>query len=238
VLRRYVLAVLSIGLAATGCGGSSGGPSARATPSVTATATALTQPRAQQLADAGVLRTSDLPGYSAKPESHTSSDVADENTGRACVGLSVPAHYMARNFGMAFSKGTTEVDSSADVAVSVSQADGELAALTSSKAPACLKQGIKPALAQDGLTVTSVSVVPASVRLAGADSTFAYSYDVDATGQGHQVRLLGYEIGALVGQVEVDLTVTGVAPLAVTFADAQRLTAMATTRVKAAEQGT
>lgn len=234
-IARLWMPVLAITMAATACGSSSANTSGASTPASSHTHAALTAAQARQLAAAAILRRSDLPGYAAKPESHTAQDVSDENSGRACLGLPTPVHYLARNFGIGFSKGATEVDSSADVAVSVTQARRELRALTSPKETRCFKRQIGPALASNGLSVKSFSTTLTHAVVPGADGVFAYRFAIKAAASGRQLNLEGYEVGALVGQVEIDVTVTGVPPLSVTFKQAQRLTAVAASRVKTAE---
>jgi hypothetical protein len=152
------------------------------------------------------------------------------------MGLPTPAHYLARNFGTAFTKGTEEADSSADVATSAAVARQDMQALTGPKAAPCFKQQIGPALSADGLTVKSFSAQLVAVHVAGADASFGYNYAIDATASGHPVQIRGFEIGALVGQVEIDLTVIGTPPLSISLAQGQRLAATSVSRLKAAEQ--
>jgi hypothetical protein len=236
-MHRLITGAVSayVVVGAVACGGSSSTPSgskATTIPSMTSSAV-LTPQRAQALAAAAILKSSDMPGYVAKSATHSASDAQAEQVAQRCLGVPSP-HYLARNFGMAFTKGDTEVDSSADVASSAAEARSQLRALTGSKAPNCLKTTLAGALASSGGTIRTFSATPVPVSITGADASFGYQFRVVADFGGHSVNLAGYEVGTLVGQVEIDVQVTGTAPLPLTFARIQQLAQTATTRERSA----
>lgn len=204
-------------------------------PLATATATpvVLTLAKAKILAAAAVLTEADLPGYTAEAQTHDASDDAIDAKMDTCLG--VPAStYLTRNFGTAFTKDMLEVDSSADVATSAADAKKQLADRTSSKVPACLKSQLAAALSSSGFTVTSLSAQPVSVTIPGSDGAFAYTMVVAGTVQGSTVELRGFVSGALVGQVEVGVSVIAPSPTTFTLEQTTALLTKATERTKAA----
>jgi hypothetical protein len=170
------------------------------------TPTPLSTPQAQALASAAVLTAADMPGYKAEPETHDADDQASEDRVVTCLGLGKPS-YLARNFGTSFSKGTLEVQSSADVAHSAAQARTELAALTGSKAEGCLKAEFAQLVSGSGGSITKFELTPIEVSVNGADDTFGYKLEFSASAAGQTLTFSGFDLGALVGQVEVDIQV-------------------------------
>jgi hypothetical protein len=235
--RAAGIGVVAAAVALSGCSGSSsagkqaGGPSGSPTPS--ATATTLSLDKAKALAAAAVLTSADLPGYTSKPQTHDASDDATEKQVEACLGLTVP-HYVTRNIGTSFSKGTDEIDSSADVVESAAVAQQQLQGLLSSKAPTCFVRTLKSALASSGITVVSGSAKRVPMTVAGSDGAFGFRLAVVAKAQGRTINITGYETGSLVGQVEIDVTLISVGPSSVTLGDLTALTTKATARVRAA----
>lgn len=237
--RSLVLA-LCAAVALTGCGGGSS-QSTTSTRSSAATATptpvALTLAKAKTLAAAAVLTDADLPGYATNAQTHKASNDQLDAKMDICLGVTAPT-YLTRNFGTAFSKGDLEIDSSADVATSTADAMKQLAGMTSSKAPDCLKSQLTAALASSGFTVTSFSAQHPSVTIPGSDAAFIYMIALTGTVQGRNVELDGFNAGSLVGQVEVGMSVF--APSATTFTLEQTtaLLTKATERTKAASTST
>jgi hypothetical protein len=197
------------------------------------TPVALTVERAKILAAAAVLTEADLPGYTTRAQTHDASNDELDAKMATCLGVTAST-YLTRNFGTAFSKGELEIDSSADVATSTADAKKQLADMTSSKAPDCLKSQLTAALASSGFTVTSFSAQHASVTIPGSDAAFIYTMALTGTVQGRNIELRGFNAGSLVGQVEVGVSVF--APPATTFTLEQTtgLLAKATERTKAA----
>jgi len=169
------------------------------------TPVALTLEKAKILAAAAVLTEADLPGYTTKAQTHdASSDVLDAKMA-TCLGVTAST-YLTRNFGTVFSKGDLEIDSSADVATSIAEAKKQLAEMTNSKAPACLKSQLTAVLASSGFTVTSFSAQHAPVKIPGSDVAFMYTMALTGTVQGRNIELRGFNAGSLVGQVEVGVS--------------------------------
>lgn len=107
-------------------------------PSMSAQASA-----ALQLAKAGVLKRSDLPGFSAQSTKAEPEDAADERALYKCLGAKVPT-FAARNLGLVFTKDAVQIDSSADVLTPVSKAKADLKL----QASAC-GRGPRPAAHRD-----------------------------------------------------------------------------------------
>ena len=235
--RAVALGVLTATVALSGCSGSSsagkqgGGSSGSPTPS--ATATTLSLDKAKALAAAAVLTSADLPGYTSKPQTHDASDDATEKQVEACLGLTVP-HYVTRNLGTSYSKGTDEIDSGADVVESTAVAQQQLQGLLSSKAPTCFIRTLKTALASAGITFVSGSAKRVPLTVPGSDGAFGFRLAVVAKAQGRTINITSYETGSLVGQVEIDVTLVSVGPSSLTLADVTALATKATARVRSA----
>lgn len=169
------------------------------------TADGISKTQAKKLAKAGVLTTKDLPGYTAEALTEDAGDVADEKAYFKCLGAKYPT-FLARNLGLTYSKGELNIDSSADVASSVSAAKADLKAIKSSKAPACYKKGITAFLKRTGFTVKSVSVERSSVTVKGADGATAFHIRAEIQFQDMLFRLDGYDVSVLVGQTEITVS--------------------------------
>jgi hypothetical protein len=192
------LAATAVLVLSAGCGGSSKKASSSPTP--------LTTAKAQALATAAVLTEADLPGYKAEKQSHDAEDEAFDTRVATCLGLAKPT-YLARDFGTAFTKGSLEIDSSADVAPSAAAGLIELQALTGSKAEGCLKAEFTTLIAASGGTVKAFTLTPMTINVPGADAVFGYKLDFAANAGGQALSFTGYDVGSLVGQVEIDVTV-------------------------------
>jgi hypothetical protein len=199
VALAVVAAALLVLTAACGGGGSKKS-SSNPTPAP------LTTAKAQALAKAAVLTAADMPGYKAEESKDDPNDKATDQRIAACLGTTKPT-YLAENPGMTFTKGDLEVDSSADVAPSVATAKAEVAAFTSPKLKDCVKQEFAKLLADSHGVITAFEITPQSSTVTGADETFAYTFDLRASVAGQQLHFNGLDVGALVGQVEVDLSV-------------------------------
>ena len=227
-LRTSALIALSIFVAATGCSAKSH-PAASPSP----TATALTLEQAKTLAAAAVLTKADLPGYTLKAQTHDPSDDVNDSKLATCLGTPTPT-YLTRNFGTGFTKGTLEIDSSGDVASSVDAAKTQLAALTSAKAPDCLKTLFTQLLSASGGTISKFNATLVPITVPQSDASFAYTFSITASSGGQSAVLNGIEAGSLVGQVEVDVTVLAEGSSTFTLDQAVALLRTASARVQAA----
>ena len=192
-----LVAIAALALSA-GCSGST---KKGAAPSPTP----LTVAKAQALADAAVLTDADMTGYTSEKQTHDASDDASDARIATCLGITKPT-YLARNFGTAFTKGAIEVDSSADVASTAEAARSELTAMTGPKAEACIKTEFTSLIAGEGGTVSSFSLTPVTIDVPGSDGAFGYRMAIKATGGGQTLEFNGFDIGALVGPAEIDVT--------------------------------
>ena len=231
-LALTAVAVLAMTAACNGSKKHTTTPSPSQSP--TPTAVPVTAAQARALANAGVLTPADMPGYTAKRQTHDASDDASDARIQTCLGIAKPT-YLARNFGTAFSKGPLEVDSSADVAPTADAAKAELAALTGDKAQPCLKTEFRSLIAAQGGTVTSLSLDPVTVTVPGADAAFGYRIAITATGGGQTLQFTGFDIGALAGSAELDITAIDTSgSTAFTLDDGVALLKKVTDRAKAA----
>lgn len=202
---RAAVAVIAVLLLTVGCG-SDDKKDASSTPTPTATPTPLTAAQAQVLAKAAVLTEADMPGYKAEKETHDTDDQATEERVATCLGLPKPT-YVARDFGTTFSKGDVEVESSADVAPTAAAARTELEALTGEKAEGCLKTEFEQLVGVSGGAVTKFELTPVDITVNGADDAFGFKLEFAASAAGQTLAFTGYDVGALVGQVEIDVSV-------------------------------
>ncbi len=218
-------------LALTGCSGGSSVSSKTAAP--TPTATPLTATAAAAQAKAAILTTADLPGYAATKQTHDAGDDANDAKLATCLGVPAPT-YLARDSGTSFTKGEVEVDSSADVAKTAAAGKAELAAFTGATAPGCLKDVLSSVVGASGLTVTTFTAEPQTVTVVGSDAAFGYKLAFTGTTQGRTIEFSGFETGALVGQVEVSVSVIASAASRYPLANAVGLLTTAVGRVKTA----
>ncbi|MCW2544403.1 MAG: hypothetical protein JWM40_1955, partial [Frankiales bacterium] len=152
---------------------------------------------------------------------------------KTCLGVASPP-YLASDPGRSFTKGDLEVDSSADVAATLADGKAELAAYTGPKSTQCFKAQLVKVFAAEGASVTSFVHTPVTLTVPGADAVFGYELSVDATGGGQTLQLRGFDLGTLVGQVEVSVSVFGTPQVGLTLDEAQALLVKATARAKAA----
>lgn len=224
---------LAVGAAAllsllTACGGSAKTSSPNRTPAP------LTAEKGQALATAAVLTGADMPGFTPKKQTHDASDVASENRITSCLGRGTPT-YLARDFGTSFTRGRLEVDSSADVAQGSAAARADLAAITGSKAKGCLETEFGSLLSTSGATLTSFSLTPETIVVPGSAAAFAFKIAIAGTAGGQRLNIRGYQVGCLVGQVEIDVDVIDFSgSAAFTLDQAVALLKTVTDRTKAA----
>jgi len=130
---------------------------------------------AKSSADAGVLTSGDLPGYASAPSPRTPADDRVEQLRLSCMGLVVP-HYLARNYGTRFIKGTTEIISSADVFGSHSSAVNVSQAEAGAKGPDCYRQTLTSVLATTAAGKSSDALITlvAVPHVEHADDVVAY----------------------------------------------------------------
>jgi hypothetical protein len=229
-MRRHLFLVgAAFVLVACSSGSSTPGHSSAPSP----TKPPLTATTAKTATAAGILTKADLPGYEAEKQTPDPSDLAAERALRTCLGVS-STDYLARNYGTAFTLGNLEIDSSADAVATVVEAKGDLRALSGSQAPTCFKQTFETALRGSGATVDSAAITPVPATVVGSDGAFAYRIAMGLSGNGQHVQLTGYEVGALVGQVEIDVSIEAEGSTTFTLQQALDLTAKAVTRVHTA----
>jgi hypothetical protein len=229
---RLVVAFCSA-LALAACGSSSDGGS-KASSSPSPTPTVLSAAEAKTVAAAGVLSAADMPGYTAKAAEEDDPDAkAADAVFRTCIGLPTE-DYLGSDLGREFNKGDLDVNSSVDVARTAEIAKAELDAYNGTRSEECAKAEFTKLFQAHGATVTSFKLTPVAVTVPGSDEAFGQEISMDLSNGGQTAQLRGLDLGALVGQVEVKITVLGTPTESLPLADAQALLVKATGRVKAA----
>ena len=231
--RLPIVLAASASIALTGCGGGSSKTDSTAhSPTPAPTPLALAQ--GKKIAAAGILSTADLPGYAAKPATPDASDDEADAQVATCTGTPKQT-YLTRNGGLEFTKGSREVDSSADVASTAEMAAASLTEFTGSKGPSCFESVFKSLIEKEGATIVSFSAKPTPVTIAGADQAFLFKLDIKAKAGTQTVELHGFESGALVArQVEISVSTLDSATETFTQSETTDLLTTATQRAKAA----
>ena len=189
-------------------------------------------PQATRLAAAAVLKPTDLPGYASKPQTVDASDAHIEHRLEACVGRPAPT-FVARNKGLAFTKGDVKINSNADIADSAASAGADLAALKD-KGATCVRSELRSLLAGQGISVTSFTVAPVPLQISGSDGAVGFRLSVTATAAGHSATFTGYQLDSLVGQAEIGISVFLSGPTSYPLTTAVSLLTKATQRARAA----
>jgi hypothetical protein len=151
-----------------------------------------------------VLTPADLPGYSAAPQSDDSNDKALD----AC-GSPGRSHYLARNGGLAFTRGDTEIDSSADVVDNAAVGRADFVAIR--KAVPCIRAAFKKEIQAeaDGGKVVDFHFDATTATVPRADEALRFDLSVTLSMTGVTATITGYVFGALVNNVEVSVTEIG-----------------------------
>lgn len=211
-VHRVAAPALAIGLALAGCAGGEDplGSDATAPPGPEVTASALpavtsfpstgplTQAEAAELAAAGVLLASDLPGWASATRGRDEVNDEADTSIKQCLGLPLQP-YLAQDAGRTFTQNKVEVNSNVDVAASRVQTDAELAAFASPDGPRCYREY----LATPGGGNLTVDLLPVSV--AGADRAVAYRLALSGSGPTGPVQAGGFSMIVQVDQVRISL---------------------------------
>lgn len=184
----------------------------------------------RKLAAAGLLQKTDLPGWSASPIQHNAGDDPFEQDLYRCLG--VPAQrFLARNYGTAFTKDKSEIDTSVDIVESAAMAHDTAQAARGAKGPECFGSEIAATSKNDGAALKGLTVAPVVASIPGADEVFAFHITAKILNTGGPVDI--YILDASVGRTE--LTVSEVIPGGtVSSSEVDRLGALVVARVKAA----
>ncbi|HEX3826791.1 MAG TPA: hypothetical protein VHV82_05905 [Sporichthyaceae bacterium] len=185
------------------------------------------------MAAAGALVASDLPGYTgAASKGQSAGDKAAEAALYRCLGVAAQK-FLDRNFGMDYTQGSTEVDSSADVVESAAMAHNMARAGRGNAAAACFKTQFQTGFAQQGIKTTELAVTPVTVEVPGSDEIFAFHVVVTVAGTNGSVPVDSYVINTGWRQVEVTINDTVSGGGKASLADATRLAGIAVQRVRA-----
>ncbi len=157
---------------------------------------------AAKLAEAGVLRPADMPGFTVT--TRQPQDVAAAEKGLyTCLRTPRPG-YVSRDPGNVWSKGTLQVTSAGDVLKSAAAAKQGLAAAQSARGPKCFAEFLLAGLVRPASDTTAVAEkVPVSVP--GADGAFAVRLELTVTDANGPTTFTGYLVGAVVGAVQISV---------------------------------
>ncbi len=169
-------------------------------------AASITKAQARKIVSAGVVKKTDVRGFTAEKNVADPADDATEKALYTCLGGKPPKEVLVKD-GPTLSKGPQTIDSSAAVIATLRQAKADVKLARSKKAPRCLKKAFIASAEADGVVVHSVRVkaIPVSVR--DADVAFGYSYEIIASFEGNLVAIHGYDLNALVGQTELNVSI-------------------------------
>jgi len=154
-----------------------------------------------------VLRRADLPGFAAKPQTDDAADDEEKRTFLKCAGIA-PPDYVLRDFGTAFTQGTLEIDSAADVVASDAEAVAAANALATDKAANCWKATKHQIEKTPKVTVTKLSTTLAPFTVKGADGGAVYHVVVDFTGPAGKSSADAYVVKFAIGSTELTLAGT------------------------------
>lgn len=163
---------------------------------------AITKAKAAKLAKAGVLKKTDLKRFHAAVAQVDPTDDQVEAAVYKCVGGTPPKH-VAENPGFEFTRGPSEIDSTAAVIDTVKHAKADLKLIKTRRAAACYRYQLITAYKAQGLDVQKATVTLIKMSLDGADGAFTWAYDVKASYNGTPIRTRGYDVNALIGQTEI-----------------------------------
>jgi hypothetical protein len=164
-VRRIAMLVASA-LVLAGCGvggGDDESSSVANAPATTAAGTTAVDTAADKVkATTLLLRSADLPGWTAKPAQNDPADKALDDELAACVGRPSPSTYTtARAASSTFSMGSAEVSSDVDIVKTVEDFNADAAAVRGPKYAPCVRNGLTKLLRQQlppGAAVQSATV--------------------------------------------------------------------------------
>lgn len=203
--------VIVLAIAATACGSSSGSEAGPPTTTSTKPSTD------QRVIAAGLIRPSDLPGYSHKPPStNSSSDIY-----RTAKGLPECAHFLAvhknggsKRISPQFQRGGSHVADSADVYASSATLATQLELYRDPTTLACIRSAFQKAMTDQFKSrgvIDKLDVSPIAIDEIG-DGSFAVRVTVAVTASGQSSTLLIDLDGVIVGRYAISFGVDGTTP--------------------------
>lgn len=165
--------------------------------------------KAKKLAAAGVLTRADFRGYERERLRPSKEDDRNEADFYTCVGAKAPV-YAARNRGYSYAapNAPMDVETSADVARSVTAAKRHLQAAQSAKAPECLRQQLAEFAAEEGGSVSGARISSRKITVGGDDGAITFHCRATFNGPFGVLNLNYRQVVFLVGQTEITLTQT------------------------------
>jgi len=160
---------------------------------------------AAALAQAGLPRAEDLPGFERTVDADDANSESDAKALADCLGRPVPVD-QADEPGADFDKGEQEIEAEVDVVASADDAKADLAAFTE-KAPACYEKLLRDGLAAGGGgKIDSLSIEPVQVAVPGADAASAFQISVTVSASGQSLTINGHLLAAVLDNVEIQLS--------------------------------
>ncbi|WP_019876034.1 hypothetical protein [Sporichthya polymorpha] len=169
-----------------------------------ADAAVITKTQAQKLANAGVVKKTDVRGFTAQKYVADPSDDQFDQELYQCLGGKPPKE-VASKHGPTLFKDNVRIGSSAWVISTVKGAKADAKLSQSPKAPRCLKKAMTASIERDGGVVELIRLKPITMTVAGADVAFGIRYEIYAAVDDVSISMLGYDLNALVGQTELNV---------------------------------
>ncbi len=206
-IRVLVVALAAIVVAA-GCGSSGGSKSSA--PSGSSTTTSTTAASHDPVVTAGLLRPSDLPGWTHKPSSSASTAAEVK---KLAAGIPTCANLVAKvNDGghsaksPDFRKAGSRVSDSIDVYDSAAAVAEQLDLYLDPTTIDCYRDLFRKTFTDEGLTVDSLDVSPIAVDHIG-DAEFGYRLTTTITNAGQTQTVLSDQIGVQIGKYALSFEV-------------------------------
>jgi len=158
-------------------------------------AATITTTEASKRAAAGVLKGSDLPGWTALTSGSNDSASGDSS----CSG--VKSIKVLASSNSQFTNGLSIVISGTEVAASATSAKNDFKSLKTSHVLSCIKNKLLADEKSHGLQSVSISRVTA--RVSGSDDSTGYRLTMKGTSNGVKLEIDGYVVQARVGQSEI-----------------------------------
>lgn len=184
---------------------------------------------------AGVLVSSEVPGYAAASVEHDPEDDSIEQDLQSCLGIKGQP-FVDRDYGVAFHKGDTEIDTSSAVAGSPAMARAVAAA--GAKQAACFQNQFTAELEKSGVSVVQMSIAPVSVKVDDADEALAFRVVATAAGPGGWESIDACSVDAVSGRTETTVTESVTRGHAPTLTAVSRLAGLAVAQIRAVGRST
>ncbi|GAA0604074.1 hypothetical protein GCM10009547_02280 [Sporichthya brevicatena] len=179
-------------------------PAAAEAAPTAAEATGISKTKARKIVNAGVVKKTDVKGFTAEKYVADPADGGIEKALYKCLGGKAPKEVLSKD-GPTLSKGAYTIDSGATVIATVKAARADAKLAQSEKAPRCLKRAMTTSVERDGGVVQRIKVKAIKIAVPGADVAFGYAYEFIVTHEDIAFLIVGYDLNALVGQTQLNV---------------------------------